>query len=82
MSEPRSAPVTVPAVRAAKVRDGHDPLVMVTAYDAPGARGGEMAVVTSGSQWPRQIAALGRSAGPLRRGVARGGCRGVAAPVT
>ena len=38
MSEPRSAPVTVPAVRAAKVRDGHDPLVMVTAYDAPGAR--------------------------------------------
>ena len=38
MSEPRSAPVTVPAVRAAKVRDGHAPLVMVTAYDAPGAR--------------------------------------------
>ena len=38
MSEPRSAPVTVPKVRAAKVRDGHPPLVMVTAYDAPGAR--------------------------------------------
>ncbi len=38
MSEPRSAPVTVPAVRTAKVRDGHAPLVMVTAYDAPGAR--------------------------------------------
>jgi 3-methyl-2-oxobutanoate hydroxymethyltransferase len=38
MSEPRSTPVTVPMVRAAKVRDGHDPLVMVTAYDAPGAR--------------------------------------------
>ena len=38
MSEPRSAPVTVPVVRAAKVRDGHEPLVMVTAYDAPGAR--------------------------------------------
>ncbi len=36
MPEPRS--VTVPAVRAAKVRDGHVPLVMVTAYDAPGAR--------------------------------------------
>ncbi len=30
--------VTVPAVRARKVRDGSDPLVMVTAYDAPGAR--------------------------------------------
>jgi len=38
MSDPRSVPVTVPAVRGAKVRDGHDPLVMVTAYDAPGAR--------------------------------------------
>jgi 3-methyl-2-oxobutanoate hydroxymethyltransferase len=36
MPEPRS--VTVPTVRAAKVRDGHVPLVMVTAYDAPGAR--------------------------------------------
>lgn len=31
-------PVTVPSIRATKVRDGHDPLVMVTAYDAPGAR--------------------------------------------
>ena len=29
---------TVPAIRARKVRDGRDPLVMVTAYDAPGAR--------------------------------------------
>ena len=38
MPDPRSAPVTVPAVRAAKRRDGHAPLVMVTAYDAPGAR--------------------------------------------
>jgi 3-methyl-2-oxobutanoate hydroxymethyltransferase len=33
-----SARVTVPAVRSRKVRDGADPLVMVTAYDAPGAR--------------------------------------------
>ena len=33
-----SARMTVPAVRARKVRDGGDPLVMVTAYDAPGAR--------------------------------------------
>lgn len=30
--------LTAPAVRARKVRDGADPLVMVTAYDAPGAR--------------------------------------------
>jgi 3-methyl-2-oxobutanoate hydroxymethyltransferase len=29
---------TVPAIRAHKVHDGGDPLVMVTAYDAPGAR--------------------------------------------
>src|SRR5437868_4476948 len=30
--------VTAPAVRSRKVRDAHDPLVMVTASDAPGAR--------------------------------------------
>src|SRR3954453_6436513 len=30
--------VTAPSVRASKVRFGSDPLVMVTAYDAPGAR--------------------------------------------
>lgn len=30
--------LTAPAVRATKVRTGSDPLVMVTAYDAPGAR--------------------------------------------
>src|SRR4051812_35880739 len=30
--------VTAPSVRASKVRTGSDPLVMVTAYDAPGAR--------------------------------------------
>ncbi|MGI8711389.1 MAG: 3-methyl-2-oxobutanoate hydroxymethyltransferase [Acidimicrobiales bacterium] len=34
---PRPA-LTVPAVRARKVRTGAEPLVMVTAYDAPGAR--------------------------------------------
>jgi 3-methyl-2-oxobutanoate hydroxymethyltransferase len=38
MPETRPAPVTVPAVRAAKRRAGHAPLVMVTAYDTPGAR--------------------------------------------
>jgi len=32
------APITVPKVRGRKVRDGAEPLVMVTAYDAPGAR--------------------------------------------
>lgn len=32
------SPVTVPSVRATKVRAGAAPLVMVTAYDAPGAR--------------------------------------------
>jgi 3-methyl-2-oxobutanoate hydroxymethyltransferase len=38
MPDQRPAPVTVPEVRATKVRHGHQPLVMVTAYDAPGAR--------------------------------------------
>ena len=33
-----AAAVTVPSVRARKVATGSDPLVMVTAYDAPGAR--------------------------------------------
>jgi len=33
-----AASITAPAVRSRKVRAGADPLVMVTAYDAPGAR--------------------------------------------
>ncbi|MHB1138329.1 MAG: 3-methyl-2-oxobutanoate hydroxymethyltransferase [Microthrixaceae bacterium] len=33
-----STRMTVPAVRDRKVRNGNDPLVMVTGYDAPGAR--------------------------------------------
>jgi 3-methyl-2-oxobutanoate hydroxymethyltransferase len=33
-----TAKVTVPQVRSRKVRDGAEPIVMVTAYDAPGAR--------------------------------------------
>lgn len=37
-ARPRPARITVPWVRAGKVRDAADPLVMVTAYDAPGAR--------------------------------------------
>ncbi|WP_421117970.1 3-methyl-2-oxobutanoate hydroxymethyltransferase [Aquihabitans daechungensis] len=32
------APITVPAVQRRKVRNGDEPLVMVTAYDAPSAR--------------------------------------------
>lgn len=39
------SPMTVPAVAHRKVRDGADPLVMVTAYDAPGARIAEEAGV-------------------------------------
>jgi 3-methyl-2-oxobutanoate hydroxymethyltransferase len=38
MSPTRPVKATVPSVRASKVRTGSDPLVMVTAYDAPGAR--------------------------------------------
>jgi 3-methyl-2-oxobutanoate hydroxymethyltransferase len=34
----QSPPITAPSVRARKVRRGAEPLVMVTAYDAPGAR--------------------------------------------
>ena len=30
--------ITAPSLRTRKVRDGHDPLVMLTAYDAPSAR--------------------------------------------
>ena len=35
---PERAPITVPSVRSHKVSRGDQPLVMVTAYDAPGAR--------------------------------------------
>lgn len=34
----RRAPITVPAIRSRKVRASAEPLVMVTAYDAPSAR--------------------------------------------
>ena len=37
-SAPSGAPITVPGIAGRKVRRGADPLVMVTAYDAPGAR--------------------------------------------
>lgn len=35
---PSGAPLTVPGIAGRKVRDGAEPMVMVTAYDAPGAR--------------------------------------------
>src|SRR5688572_9573677 len=35
---PSGRPLTAPAIRSRKVRNGAAPLVMVTAYDAPGAR--------------------------------------------
>jgi 3-methyl-2-oxobutanoate hydroxymethyltransferase len=38
MPEARSGPVTVPNIRARKRKAGADPIVMVTAYDTPGAR--------------------------------------------
>src|SRR3954463_3498599 len=38
MSPTRTSKITAPVVRARKVRTGGEPLVMVTAYDAPGAR--------------------------------------------
>ena len=44
-TEAGRAPVSVPAVASSKVRDGADRLVMVTAYDAPGARVAEAAGV-------------------------------------
>lgn len=33
-----TAKVTVPTVRSSKVRNGNEPMVMITAYDAPGGR--------------------------------------------
>ena len=38
MSHSYAGPATAPAIRSRKVRNGAEPLVMVTAYDAPGAR--------------------------------------------
>jgi 3-methyl-2-oxobutanoate hydroxymethyltransferase len=38
MAQQGSRPLTAPAVRRRKVANGAQPLVMVTAYDAPGAR--------------------------------------------
>ena len=45
VAPPTGSPLTVPVVRARKVRRGDDPLVMLTAYDAPGAHIAEEAGV-------------------------------------
>ncbi len=37
-TRPARQPVSVPSIRGHKIRGGAEPLVMVTAYDAPGAR--------------------------------------------
>ena len=51
--------LTAPAVRSRKVRDGRQPLVMVTAYDAPGARmadeaGVDLILVGPSTRFPRR----------------------------
>ena len=38
MADDRRTPVTVPALSTRKRRDGAEPIVMLTAYDTPGAR--------------------------------------------
>jgi 3-methyl-2-oxobutanoate hydroxymethyltransferase len=64
---PKQPKLTAPAVRARKVAHGADPLVMVTAYDAPGARiadeagvdvilvGDSLAMVVLGYDDPLQV---------------------------
>jgi 3-methyl-2-oxobutanoate hydroxymethyltransferase len=74
---------TVPAIRARKVRDGGDPLVMVTAYDAPGARqahaagvdlilvGDSLAMVVLGHDDTLQVSVddIAHHTGAVRRGL-------------
>ncbi|MFP3901817.1 MAG: 3-methyl-2-oxobutanoate hydroxymethyltransferase [Acidimicrobiia bacterium] len=75
---------TVPAIRGSKVRTGADPLVMVTAYDAPGARqahaagvdlilvGDSLAMVVLGHDDTLQVtvADIAHHTGAVRRGIA------------
>jgi 3-methyl-2-oxobutanoate hydroxymethyltransferase len=75
---------TVPMVRARKVSDGAEPLVMVTAYDAPGARmvadggadlilvGDSVAMVVLGYDDTLQVTVddLAHHTGAVRRGLA------------
>src|ERR687892_694967 len=74
---------TVPAIRAHKVRAGGDPLVMVTAYDAPGARqahaagvdlilvGDTLAMVVLGHEDRLQVGTddIAHHVGAVRRGL-------------
>jgi 3-methyl-2-oxobutanoate hydroxymethyltransferase len=74
---------TVPALRARKVRDGSEPLVMVTAYDAPGARqahaadvdmilvGDTLAMVVLGHEDTLQVSTddIAHHVGAVRRGL-------------
>ncbi len=74
---------TVPGIRSSKVRDGSDPLVMVTAYDAPGARqahaagvdlilvGDSLAMVVLGSDDTLQVSVddIAHHTGAVHRGL-------------
>ena len=84
MSPTRPTKVTAPSVRARKVRTGADPLVMVTAYDAPGARmadeagvdlilvGDSLAMVVLGYEDTLQVTVddLAHHTGAVARGLA------------
>jgi 3-methyl-2-oxobutanoate hydroxymethyltransferase len=75
---------TAPAIRARKVRDGGEPLVMITAYDAPGARqahaadvdlilvGDTLAMVVLGYDDTLQVGVddIAHHVGAVRRGLA------------
>jgi 3-methyl-2-oxobutanoate hydroxymethyltransferase len=81
---------TVPAIRACKVRSGSDPLVMVTAYDAPGARqahaagvdlilvGDTLAMVVLGYDDTLQVSVddIAHHTGAVARGLASSGIDG------
>jgi 3-methyl-2-oxobutanoate hydroxymethyltransferase len=83
---------TVPAIRASKVRAGSDPLVMVTAYDAPGARqahaagvdlvlvGDSLAMVVLGYDDTLQVTIddIAHHTGAVRRGLATSAAEGPA----
>jgi 3-methyl-2-oxobutanoate hydroxymethyltransferase len=81
---------TVPTIRASKVRNGSDPLVMVTAYDAPGARqahaagvdlilvGDTLAMVVLGYDDTLQVSVddIAHHTGAVARGLASSGIDG------
>jgi len=83
---------TAPAIRARKVRDGGEPLVMVTAYDAPGARqaheadvdmvlvGDSLAMVVLGYDDTLQVTVddIAHHVGAVRRGLSSSTAEGPA----